>query len=111
MSDVESLKARLPLVVKSAELVFRSADTTSATILYFKVWFLAIDILLLDKEGRSPKDHAERFKMLKTSFPELYNDLDKYYPIYRDTYTLNIDPKTSSEVRLYVKKLLIAFKL
>ncbi|HIG95446.1 TPA: hypothetical protein HA249_00950 [Candidatus Woesearchaeota archaeon] len=111
MSDITSLKQRLPIVLQSADAVFEMGDYTSATMLYFKAWFLALDILLLDKEGKSPKDHTERFMMLKQVFPELYDELNQRYPTYRATYTTTLHQKICTEVRTYVKKLTASIKL
>ncbi len=111
MSDLTSLKQRLPVVLQSADTIFGTGDYTSATILYFKTWFLALDILLLEKEGKSPKDHIERFKMLKSAFPDQYQVLDDYYPIYRHTYTSIITQRTCTEVKTNVQKLIAAFRL
>ena len=111
MSDITSLKQRLPVVLQSADVVFEMGDYTSATILYFKAWFLTLDVLLLDKEGKSPKDHTERFVMLKHVFPELYDELNRRYPTYRATYTAILPQKICTEVRTYVKKLTASLKL
>lgn len=111
MSDITSLKQRLPTALHSAELIFANKDYTSAAILYFKAWFLVLDIILLPKEGRSPKDHAERFRMLERSFPVLYKELDAYYSTYRETYTTDIDEAACCEVRNYVQKLITAHQL
>ncbi len=105
MSDLTSLKQRLPVVLASADAVFGLGDYTSATVLYFKAWFLVLDILLLETGGKSPKDHTERFMMLKTRFPDHYAALDQHYPTYRATYKTTLPEKTCIEVRTYVKKL------
>lgn len=72
--------------------------------LYFKAIFVAYDLLLLKAALKAPKDHTERFQLLRTFFPEEYNLLDRYFSVYRSTYTLLIDEQTAKEIRSYVKK-------
>ena len=95
-------------ILSSAELVYNQHDYTSATILYFKVLFCALDAMLLRRTGKAPKDHTERFRLLETIDPASYELLDKYFPIYRDTYTTTIDKTTCERVRHDVKKIIAA---
>ena len=89
----------------SAELVYSAKDYTSATILYFKCLFVALDVVILKGLKMTPKDHSERFRILKESFPELYTVLDKIYPIYRDTYSIRIEKEKCDEVKEHVRKI------
>ncbi len=91
-------------VLHSAEIVYKTGDYTSATILYFKAWFVMIDHIILETLGKSPKDHAERFRILEKEFPEMYSVLDKEYPIYRDTYTISISKDICDEVKKNVER-------
>lgn len=95
----------------SAQLVYSRSDFTSASILFFKAWFALADYLLVNARGRSPKDHGERFRMLEKAFPELYVLLDKYYQVYRDTYTLTIDKSVCDEVKANVKGTVEKYKI
>jgi len=90
----------------SAELVYSTKDYTSASILYFKCWFVMIDYILFKKLRKTPKDHTERFSILKRYYPEFYLDLDKYFQVYRDTYSLNILKDKCDEVRANVSKII-----
>ena len=87
---------------RSAELVYKTGDYTSATILYFKCLFALFDCILFRKLRKTPKDHTERFRMLEVSFPEFYSILDKYFPLYRDTYSLAIGKEKCDEVKKHV---------
>ena len=89
--------------IQSAELVYQSKDYTSATILYFKTIFVALDLLLLRKLKITPKDHTERFRMLQKHFPVEYELLDRYFQVYRNTYSTTIDQDTGEEIRTYVR--------
>lgn len=90
----------------SAELVYKSKEYTPATILYFKCLFGILDYILFNKLKKTPKDHAERFQMLKANFPQLYEIIDKYYQLYRDTYSLAIDKEKCEEVRNNVSRII-----
>ncbi len=90
----------------SADLVYKSGDYTSATILYFKTVFSAIDLILLKSKGKTPKDHIERFRMLEDSYPELYEFLDKYFKVYRDTYSISIDKEICDKLKKDVNKII-----
>ena len=102
----ENLLKNVKQFVVSADLVYNSGDYTSAAMLYFKALFVGLDIMLLKAVKKSPKDHAERFRMLEASFPEEYVLLDRYFNVYQSTYTITIDKSTAEEVRNYVKRTL-----
>ena len=76
--------------LRSAELVYNSKDFTSATILYFKALFSVLDLMILRGTGKMPKDHSERFRILESKYPKLYEELDRLYPLYRDSYSMTI---------------------
>jgi len=95
----------------SAEVVYGTRDYTSSTILYFKCLFVVMDLIILQKKGKTPKDHTERFRILKEDFPDLYLFLDKYYPIYRQTYSLLIDKLTCDEVKKNVERIIEEHKI
>lgn len=97
--------------VQSADLVYSKRDYTSATILYFKALFCALDYIILRKLGKSPKDHSERFRILESEFPELYEMLDKVYAVYRDTYTARIEKDICDRIKENVKSLIEKYSL
>ena len=98
----EELLRNIKIFLSSAELVYQAKDYTSATTLYFKTLFIALDLFLLRKLKIVPKDHSERFRLLEKSFPEEYSKLDKYFSIYRSTYSTTIEKETCEEIRRYV---------
>lgn len=95
----------------SADMVYTAGDYTSSTILYFKCLFVVLDLIILQKLGKTPKDHTERFNILKEGFPELYSFLDKHYPIYRQTYSLTIDKLKCDEVKKDVERVIKEYKI
>ena len=83
----------------SAELIYKTGDYTSATILYFKTLFVSLDLIIFKNSKSTPKDHTERFKILQKNFPNYYKILDKYFHVYKNTYSMEIDKETCGEVR------------
>ena len=54
----------------------------------------------------TPKDHIERFRLLEVHFPQHYRTIDKYFGVYRDTYSLFIEKEKCNEVRKHVDTLI-----
>jgi len=86
-------------IFQSAEIVSQNRDYTSATILYFKSIFVALDHIILHKIGRTPKDHTERFRLTEKEFKEYYERLDLKFSIYRDTYSKTISEEICEEIK------------
>jgi len=106
MSTKEELIKNIKSFFKSAELVYKTSDYTSSCILYFKVLFALFDYIILISGYEIPKDHTERFRTLENYFPELYKNLDKLYPIYRNSYTTSISKIDCDLVRNYVNRII-----
>ncbi len=100
----QELRKNIEQFLASAELVYLHKDYTSAAILYFKTLFVTLDLAILRKRKITPKDHTQRFQILKIDFPEEYNLLDRYFEVYRSTYSTTIDKETCEEIRIYVTK-------
>jgi uncharacterized protein (UPF0332 family) len=100
------LKENIKKFMNSGEIVYKTQDYTSATILYFKALFSVLDLVILKDTGKVPKDHSERFRILELRFPELYKILDKLYPTYRDTYTASIDKNICNVIKENVERII-----
>ena len=107
----DELIKNVKLILKSADLVYLNKDYTSATILYFKILFLVLDLIILRTKGKTPKDHTERFRILQQDYPKLYESLDKYFKVYRDTYSISIDKETCEVIKHYVKETINEYKI
>lgn len=73
---------------------------------FFKALFAVDDVALLEKINDKPKDHTERFNMLKENIPELYTITDRLFSTYRRTYTQDLEKE---EVKLVKKRIMEAF--
>ena len=108
---MDDLLVQSKKVLNSAEIVYKTGDYTSATILYFKALFMLLDSIILKSQGKSPKDHTERFRVLEKNFSDLYLILDKYYQVYRNTYTVSISKEICEEVHGAVKLVVEKYKI
>lgn len=74
---------------------------------FFKALFACDDNALLEKITVEPKDHTERFDLLKNHLPKLYDITDRLFNTYRRTYTQELNPE---EVALVKKRVVEAFE-
>lgn len=111
MTTKQALARNILNFWRSAELVYKNGDWTSACTLYFKALFVIIDYILLLAGHDVPKDHGDRFRTIERHFPRIYKALDRLYPIYRNTYSLTISKRDCDEVRRYVKRLIEEHKI
>lgn len=92
------------ILEKTAREYFNSAEDelkkeryNSAVVLFFKSLVSLIDLYLLQKIGKTPSSHNERFAITKERFPEVYELLDKDFPFYQNSY-IQIMSKELAEV-------------
>ncbi len=69
---------------------------------YFKS-LSAVDDFILNKINLKPKNHAERFSMLRQYFPEFYKITDSLFNVYRRTYTSELTKEELSRLRERIK--------
>ncbi len=62
----------------------------SAVTLCFKAVAVLVDLFLLKKEGFIPKNHTERFEILRAKHKQVYLVLDKIFPLYQQSYRLKM---------------------
>jgi hypothetical protein len=72
---------------------------------YFKALFAADDAKIFELVKDIPKDHTERFTILRGRIPVLYDITDRLFTLYRRTYTQDLE---MSEVRLVKKRVMEA---
>ena len=98
----ESLKSQI--LEKTAKEYFLSGEDdfkkqryNSAVVLFFKALVALVDLYVLQKTGKTPSSHNERFSLTQKNFPEVYDLLDKDFPFYQDSY-VQIMSKELAEV-------------
>ena len=52
-------------------------NTILLLLLYFKAISALCDIYIFIKEGKTPSNHTERFRILELKYPEIYKIIDK----------------------------------
>ena len=104
--EKDILKENIKKFIKSAAIVYNTGDFTSSSILYFKAFFAVLDLVILKKIGKTPKDHSERFRILESEFSNLYFSLDKLYYIYRNSYNLIINKYDCDKIKNDVERII-----
>jgi len=69
----------------------------SATTLFFKAIIALSDLMILQREGRTPSSHSDRFRIIEEKYADIYSILDRDFPFYQDSYTKKMD-KESAEL-------------
>jgi len=77
----------------------------TAITLFYKTISAISDLYILKKEGFIPSSHAERFRILKEKYRNIYRILDKNFPFYQESYVAKIDKDTVIAVEEDVKEL------
>lgn len=80
---------------------------SEATSNYLKALFAVDDYSIFNITKNLPRDHSERFEMLKANLPKLYEITDKLFSVYRRTYTKEIVKEELVRVKI---KVMEAFK-
>ena len=104
---VENIKEYFNYAVQA----YNSKNFNTATTLFFKALATLGDLFLLRNEGKIPSNHSERFRILQNKYKEIYNLLDKDFPLYQDSYNNRIDKETATVIYNDVKKLAERFKI
>ena len=73
---------------------------------YFKSLFAICDLVLYRKTKIIPKDHTERFVLLKKNDHFLYEILDRLFSTYRETYTKELSSARVDHVKKKLEEVL-----
>ena len=101
----ELLRKNIQEFYTEGKNAFKRKAFNSATSLFFKALAVLADWFILKREGAIPKSHSERFRILQQKHPEIYDVLDKDFPVYQDSYTINISKETAEALEEDVKKI------
>ncbi len=104
----ETLKGNALEYYRNALESEKREEHNTAVTLYFKTIASLCDLYILIKEGKIPSNHIERFRILETKYPKIYNIIDKDFTFYQDSYRARLNKEISSLLKNDAEKL---FKL
>lgn len=77
----------------------------SAVVLFFKTLVVLADLYILDRTGKTPSSHGNRFAITKEKFPNIYNLLDKDFPFYQDSYNILMSKELAEVIKEDAEKI------
>ena len=86
MKKEEILEKTAREYFNSAEDELKKQRYNAAVVLYFKSLVALIDLYIFQNTRDTPSSHTERFRIVQSKFPDIYNILDKDFPFYQDSY-------------------------
>jgi len=111
MSQEEFLIENIKEFVKEAREAKLNKAYNSSVTLFFKALAVSCDLYILRKEGLIPKNHTERFEILKNRYNEIYRILNKDFPVYQQSYRLKLGKEYAEVLEEDVKKLIKIAKI
>lgn len=80
-------------------------EYNSAVTLFFKALSALCDLYILQKEGKMPSSHSDRFRTLELKYPDFYRIIDKDFPFYQDSYKSKLNGEVSAMLKEDVERL------
>jgi len=77
--------------IEDADLLFSKGHYNSAMNLYFKALVALCDYVVLRDTDRLPRNHTERFRILKERYLDLYEVVDFHFNYYRSSYMKRVE--------------------
>ncbi len=83
----------------------KSGNYNSSVTLFFKSLASLSDFYILLKEGFTPSNHSERFRILESRYLEIYEMNDEVFSFYQDSYKIKLDKEICEVIRKNVERL------
>ena len=96
---IEVLEKTAKEYFEAAEDEFNKGRFNSAVVLFFKSLVALIDTYILQKTGKTPSSHTERFRTTEENFQDVYDILDKDFPFYQDSYNILMTKELAEVIR------------
>lgn len=90
--------------LESAEENFKKERYNACVSDYFKAIVILADYLIYGEIKRVPKNHNERFYLLKRYFGDVYGRVSVLFKTYTESYNLRLGIKDAKEVRKYAEE-------
>jgi uncharacterized protein (UPF0332 family) len=103
MTTEQVLKNNFEEFWSLAEYAYSNGKYNGAVTLYYKALVELCDIALLRNSGRIGSNHNERFSLLKSEEPKIYDIASKLFRYYRDSYSNQITKTIATEVKSRVE--------
>ena len=103
MPEKEIIEKNFKEYFEIAEYSFNKKKFNTAVTLYYKALVELCDLELLRKLNKIGANHTERFELLRTISPSLYNLASKLFRFYRDSYSKDISETIASLVKKEVE--------
>lgn len=91
--------------IESGEENIRKERYNASVSDFFKAIVILCDYLIYKEIRLMPKNHNERFSLLKKYFNDVYKDVSELFEIYTKSYNLRLDEKDAIKVRGYAYEL------
>ncbi|MEA3515419.1 MAG: hypothetical protein U9R34_08120 [Nanoarchaeota archaeon] len=111
MNQKEILLKNIAEFIKEAKEAAINKSFNSSVTLYFKALVVIADYHILVNEGSIPKNHTERFNILRTKYRLIYEILDKDFPIYQNSYRIALGKSYCEVLENDTKKLIAITKI
>jgi len=111
MGTEKELKENIKEFYESALQSEKEKKFNVAVTLYFKTIAVLTDLYILQKEGKIPSNHSERFRILESKYPEIYKIIDKDFPFYQDSYRIKLNKEVCEVLKNDAKQLIKILKL
>ena len=105
MGAEEDLKENAKEYFRNGLFMQERNQINSAVTLFFKTISTLADLLILNKEGKIPSNHSERFRILEKKYKEVYDIIDKDFPFYQNSYRTKLNKEISKMFENDAKKL------
>ena len=103
--NLDDLKANIQEYIEVGEMAFKQGKYNSAIIMYFKAMVGICDYIIKRDLNLEPKNHGERFFILRRYYPDVYRIVDRFFSFYRDAYERRITKREAGELRNAVLRL------
>ena len=104
--EEEFLLENIREFVKEAKEAKLNKSYNSSVTLFFKAIAVSADLFILKTEGYIPKNHTERFNLLKLKFHDIYKILNKTFPVYQQSYRLKMNKEYAEVLENDFKRLI-----
>lgn len=101
---MEELLKNAEEFLESAEENFEKKRYNACVSDYFKEIVILADYLIYREIKRVPKNHNERFYLLKRYFEEVYERVSVLFKTYTESYNLRLGLKDAEEVKKYANE-------